>query len=68
MPYTIVYLLVMYIYVITLLHMSKVRQIIDDKINIIRKLKFVHDGQDRKHSGKRKKCWWPALSPCPTMF
>ena len=21
-----------------------------------------------KHCGKRRKCWWPAFSPFPTMF
>ena len=25
-------------------------------------------GQERKHCGKRRKCWLPAFSPFPTMF
>ena len=25
-------------------------------------------GKDRKHCGKRTKCWLPAFSPFPTMF
>ena len=25
-------------------------------------------GQDRKHCGKRRKCWLPAFSSFPTMF
>ena len=25
-------------------------------------------GKGRKHCGKRRKCWWPAFSPFPTMF
>ena len=28
----------------------------------------IHFGNDLKHSGKRRKCWWPAFSPFPVMF
>ena len=28
----------------------------------------IHFGKRRKHCGKRRKCWLPAFSPCPTMF
>ena len=46
---------------------SKVKALADDKINVIEKLKFVL-GRVKKHGGKRRKCWWPAFSPSPTMF
>ena len=31
------------------------------------KIEVCH-GMRRKHCGKRRKCWWPAFSPFPTMF
>ena len=31
-------------------------------------VQFKSNGKDRKHCGKRKKCWLPAFSPFLTMF
>ena len=28
----------------------------------------IRVGKGRKHCGKRRKCWFPAFSPFPTMF
>ena len=45
----------------------KLKTFADDKVNVTEKLKFVF-WKDRKHCGKRRKCWLPAFSPFPTMF
>ena len=50
-----------------ILDCSKLKAFTDDKINVTKKLKFWF-GKDRKHCGKRRKCWLPAFSPFPTMF
>ena len=46
---------------------SKLKAFADDKISLTEKLKYV-SWERRKHCGKRRKCWLPALSPFPTMF
>ena len=46
---------------------SKLEAFADDKINAIKKTEICC-GKDRKHCGKRRKCWLPAFSPFPTMF
>ena len=52
----------------------------DDNINENEKFQFIlgrvenivgisiHSGKGRKHYGKRRKCWFPAFSPFPTLF
>ena len=45
----------------------KLKAIADDKINVNEKLNFDLQ-KNRKHCGKRRKCWLPAFSPFPTMF
>ena len=45
---------------------SKLKAFADDKINVIKKLKFLLES--RKHCGRRRKCWLPAFSPLSTMF
>ena len=43
---------------------GKFKTFADNKIKLTEKLKLVL----RKHCGKRKKCWLPAISSFPTMF
>ena len=49
-----------------LLHRSKLRALADDKIIVTEKK--ISCGKGRKHCGIRRKCWFPAFSPFPTMF
>ena len=39
----------------------------DEKINLTGRTE-IHFGMNRKHCGKRRKCWLPAFSLFPTMF
>ena len=47
------------------LNLSKLKAFADDKYNLKTDILF---GIGRKHCGKRRKCWLPALSPFPTMY
>ena len=58
-----------------IIDMSKLKAFADNKTDMIEKLKFVLGSignivgkGERKHCGKRKKCWLPAFSPFPIMF
>ena len=53
-----------------ILHWSKSKAFADDKINLNekKKRKKMLLVMGRKHCGKRRKCWFPAFSPFPTMF
>ena len=47
---------------------SKLKAYADDKFkNVTQNIKVVFS-LDRKHCGKRRKCWLPAFSSFPTMF
>ena len=46
-----------------ILGLPKLKAFAEDKSNVTQNI-----SQDRKHCGKRRKCWLPALSSCPTMF
>ena len=46
---------------------SKLKAFADAKLNLAEKLKFVLGRVEKKHCGKRRKCWLPAFSPFPTM-
>ena len=46
---------------------SKFKAFADDKERCYPKIKICF-GKTRKHCGKRRKCWLPVFSPCPTMF
>ena len=50
-----------------LLDWSKLKAFADDEIYVTEKLKSGL-GQDRKHCGKRRKCWLPAFSLFPALF
>ena len=50
-----------------ILTQSKFKEAADDKIIVTQGLKFVF-WNNRKHCGKRRKCWSPAFSPLPAMF
>ena len=50
-----------------ILDRSKLKAVVDEKINVREKLKFVL-GSMENIVGKGKKCWLPAFSPFPAMF
>ena len=50
-----------------ILDLSKLKAFADNNLNVYQKLKFAL-GKNRKHFGKRRKCWLPAYFPFPTMF
>ena len=50
-----------------ILDVSKLKGIADDKIKETENFEICFV-KDRKHCGKRRKCWLPAFSPFPTMF
>ena len=45
---------------------SKLKALADEKINNL--ITKILCEMDRKHCGKKRKCWLPAFSPFPTMF
>ena len=51
-----------------LVDQSKLEVFADDKITVTKQLKFVLRRVNKKHLGKRRKCWLAAFSPFPTMF
>ena len=46
---------------------SKLKAFADHKINLTEKQQIFF-GIGRKHCGKRRKYWFPAFSPIPSMF
>ena len=50
-----------------ILEWSNLKAVADNKVNAIEKLKFVL-GWVKNIVGIRRKCWFPARSPFPTMF
>ena len=50
-----------------ILDWSKLKAFTDDKINVKKKMKCILRWVE-KNCGKRRKCWFPAFSPFPTMF
>ena len=50
-----------------ILDWSKLKAFADNKIGVTFKQKFSL-GCVENIVGKRRKCWLPAFSPCPTMF
>ena len=51
----------------TILALTKLKGFADDKKKCDSKIEICL-GKDRKHCGKRRKCWYPAFSPFPIMF
>ena len=47
------------------LGLPKLKAFAGDISNVTQNIKLSYD---RKHCGKRRKCWLPAFSPFPTMF
>ena len=47
---------------------SKLKPLADDEKYKCGREKEICFGRDRKHCGKRIKCWLPAFYPFPTMF
>ena len=52
----------------TLLDWSKLKAFADDKKKKCDSKIEICSGKERKHCGKRRKCWLPAFSPFPVMF
>ena len=50
-----------------ILDRSKLKAFADDIINVNKKNE-IGLGKNRKHCGKRRKCWLPAFSPSPSIF